>query len=48
MVVLMRDRVAKLMKEKKKTVEQVVASKPTADHDERVGNAAASAARFVG
>ena len=46
MVVTIRDRVSALMKEKK-TVEQIVASKPTADHDERVGNAAASANRFV-
>jgi cyclase len=30
-----------------KTVEQIVASKPTADLDQRVGNAAASADRFV-
>ena len=47
MVVLMRDRVTKLMKEGK-TQEQIVAAKPTADYDERVGNAAQSADRFVG
>jgi len=47
MVVAIRDRVSTLMKQQK-TVEQIVASKPTADYDERVGNAAASADRFVG
>ena len=47
MVVVMRDRVAKLIKEGR-TQEQIVASKPTADYDARVGNAAASADRFVG
>lgn len=41
-----RDRVAKLLSEGR-TVEQVVAAKPTADFDERVGNAAQSADRFV-
>jgi cyclase len=47
MVVLMRDRVAKLIKDGR-SEEQIVASKPTADHDERTGNAAQSADRFVG
>jgi cyclase len=46
LVVTIRDRVSKLMKEGK-TVEQIVAAKPTADYDERIGNAAASADRFV-
>lgn len=46
MAVTVRDRVAKLLAQGQ-TVEQVVASKPTADFDERVGNAAASADRFV-
>ncbi len=46
LVVTIRDRVSKLMKEGK-TVEQIVAAKPTADYDERTGNAAASADRFV-
>ncbi len=46
MAVTIRDRVSKLMKEGK-TVEQIVATKPTADYDERTGNAAASADRFV-
>lgn len=41
-----RDRVAKLLSEGR-TVEQAVAAKPTADFDERVGNAAQSADRFV-
>ena len=41
------ENVSKLMKDNK-TLEQIVASKPTADYDERVGNAAASADRFVG
>lgn len=47
MVLVMRDRVAKLIKARK-TIAQVTAAKPTADHDEQVGNAAASADRFVG
>jgi glyoxylase-like metal-dependent hydrolase (beta-lactamase superfamily II) len=46
MIVTVRDRVAKGIMEGK-TVEQVVASKPTADFDEKVGNAMASADRFV-
>jgi glyoxylase-like metal-dependent hydrolase (beta-lactamase superfamily II) len=47
MAALMRDRVAKLIKDGR-TEEQIVASKPTADYDERTGNAAGSADRFVG
>ena len=47
MVVLMRDRVRQQIDDKK-TLDQIVASKPTADHDERVGNAPASADRFIG
>ena len=48
MVVLMRDRVAKLIEEGR-SEEQIVASKPTADYDAvRTGNAAQSADRFVG
>ena len=47
MIVTMRDRVQKQITEGK-TQEQVVASKPTADMDARVGNAMASADRFVG
>ncbi len=46
MVIAVRDRVQKQITEGK-TVEQVVASKPTADFDARVGNAMASADRFV-
>jgi cyclase len=46
MIVTVRDRVAKGIQEGK-TVEQIVASKPTADLDEKVGNAMASADRFV-
>jgi glyoxylase-like metal-dependent hydrolase (beta-lactamase superfamily II) len=46
MIITVRDRVAKAIAEGK-TVEQVVASKPTADLDEKVGNAMASADRFV-
>lgn len=45
-IITVRDRVAKLKKEGK-TVEQIVASKPTADLDAKVGNAAGSADRFV-
>ena len=41
-----RDRVAKALAQGQ-TLEQVVASKPTKDFDETVGNAAASADRFV-
>jgi cyclase len=47
MAIVMRDRVAALIKEGR-TEEQVVAAKPTADYDQRVGNAAQSADRFVG
>jgi len=46
MIVTVRDRVAKAMMEGK-TVEQIVASKPTADLDMQTGNAMASADRFV-
>jgi len=46
MAMMVRDRVAKLLSEGR-TVEQVVAAKPTADFDQRVGNAAQSADRFV-
>ena len=46
LILVVRDRVAKGILEKK-TVEQIVASKPTADYDARVGNAAMSADRFV-
>jgi len=46
MIVTVRDRVSKAMAEGK-TVEQIVASKPTADLDMQVGNAMASADRFV-
>jgi glyoxylase-like metal-dependent hydrolase (beta-lactamase superfamily II) len=45
-ITTVRDRVAKA-RSAGQTVEQVVASKPTADLDERVGNAAQSADRFV-
>jgi len=45
-IITVRDRVSKQMKEKK-TLDQIVASKPTADLDQKVGNAAASADRFV-
>lgn len=47
MVKLMRDRVARLVAEGK-TRDQVLAAKVTADYDEKVGNAAGSADRFVG
>ena len=47
MVVVMRDRVAKLIAEGK-TRDQVLAAKVTADYDQKVGNAAGSADRFVG
>lgn len=46
MAVTVRDRVFKLLSQGQ-TVEQVVAAKPTADFDERTGNAAQSADRFV-
>jgi cyclase len=46
MIVTVRDRVAKAIAEGK-TVEQIVASKPTGDLDEKTGNAMASADRFV-
>lgn len=46
MIVTVRDRVAKL-KAEGKTVDQVVAAKPTADFDAKTGNAAGSADRFV-
>ena len=46
MIIAVRDRVAKL-KAEGKTAEQVVSAKPTADFDAKVGNAAASADRFV-
>jgi cyclase len=45
-ITTVRDRVAKGIQESK-TVEQIVASKPTADLDQKVGNAAQSADRFV-
>ncbi|MEQ1761123.1 MAG: MBL fold metallo-hydrolase [Vicinamibacterales bacterium] len=45
-ITTVRDRVAKGMMEGK-TVEQIVATKPTADLDAKVGNAAQSADRFV-
>jgi glyoxylase-like metal-dependent hydrolase (beta-lactamase superfamily II) len=45
-IVTVRDRVTKAIAERK-TMEQIVASKPTADLDEKVGNAQASADRFV-
>jgi glyoxylase-like metal-dependent hydrolase (beta-lactamase superfamily II) len=44
--VTVRDRIAKLIQEGK-TQEQTVAAKPTAEFDAKVGNAAASADRFV-
>jgi cyclase len=47
MAVAVRDRVSKLMAQGQ-TMEQIVAAKPTKDFDERVGNAAMSADRFVG
>jgi len=46
MAMMVRDRVSKLLNEGR-TAEQVVAAKPTADFDQRVGNAAQSADRFV-
>ncbi|HEY6361114.1 MAG TPA: MBL fold metallo-hydrolase [Vicinamibacterales bacterium] len=47
MAVTVRDRVSKMMAQGM-TLEQIVAAKPTKDFDERVGNAAQSADRFVG
>ncbi len=47
MAVAVRDRVSKMMAEGQ-TIEQIVASKPTRDFDERTGNVAQSADRFVG
>lgn len=47
MIVVVRDRIAKMIQEGK-TVEQVVAAKPTTDYNERTGNVAVSADRFVG
>ena len=46
MAVTVRDRVSKMMSQGQ-TVEQIVAAKPTKDFDDRVGNAAMSADRFV-
>src|SRR5688572_8556700 len=45
-IITVRDRVAKQIQEGK-TVEQIVASKPTADLDQKVGLASTSADRFV-
>ena len=45
-IITVRDRVAKQISEGK-TVEQIVASKPTADLDQKVGLASTSADRFV-
>ena len=47
MAIAVRDRVSKLIQEGR-TQEQIVAAKPTKDYDERTGNAAQSADRFVG
>jgi glyoxylase-like metal-dependent hydrolase (beta-lactamase superfamily II) len=47
MLITVRDRVADQIKQGK-TQEQIVAAKPTADFDQKVGNAAQSADRFVG
>jgi cyclase len=47
MVVAIRDKVAKLVKEGK-TLEQVVAAKPTADYDAKVQQPGTTAERFVG
>jgi glyoxylase-like metal-dependent hydrolase (beta-lactamase superfamily II) len=46
MALAVRDRVTRLIQEGK-SVEEAVAAKPTADYDERTGNAAQSADRFV-
>ena len=45
-IVTVRDRVQTQMRQGR-TVEQIVAAKPTADLDQKVGNAAGSADRFV-
>jgi glyoxylase-like metal-dependent hydrolase (beta-lactamase superfamily II) len=47
MAVAVRDRVAKMISQGQ-TQEQIVAAKPTKDFDEKTGNAAQSADRFVG
>src|SRR5262245_24824059 len=47
MVIAIRDKVAKLVKEGK-TLEQVVAAKPTADYDAKVQQPGTTAERFVG
>ena len=47
MAVTVRDRVQKMMTQGM-TMEQIVAAKPTKEFDEKVGNAAMSADRFVG
>jgi glyoxylase-like metal-dependent hydrolase (beta-lactamase superfamily II) len=47
MVIAIRDKVAKLVKEGK-TQEQVVAAKPTADYDAKVQQPGTTADRFVG
>ncbi len=47
MAIAVRDRVAKMISQGQMQ-EQIVAAKPTKDYDERTGNAAASADRFVG
>jgi glyoxylase-like metal-dependent hydrolase (beta-lactamase superfamily II) len=47
MVIALRDKVAKLVKEGK-TLEQVVAAKPTADYDAKVQQPGTTADRFVG
>jgi cyclase len=47
MAVTVRDRVQKMMTQGL-TMEQIVAAKPTKEFDEKVGNAAMSADRFVG
>ena len=47
MAVTVRDRVQKMMTQGM-TMEQIVAAKPTKDFDDKVGNAAMSADRFVG
>ena len=46
MAITIRDRVSKLISQGR-TIEQIVAGKPTADHDERTGSAAGGADRFV-
>jgi glyoxylase-like metal-dependent hydrolase (beta-lactamase superfamily II) len=47
MVIAIRDKVAKLVKDGK-TQEQVVAAKPTADYDAKVQQPGTTADRFVG